>query len=88
MGRSVAFNGVLVAIHWPEAIELQARSEFAHLAAHLVMFLTGVAFWARIFPPGREMPRMSTPMAMFYLFLATIIPTVPASFLTFSDTVL
>lgn len=83
-----AFNGALVAIHWPQAIAWQQASELAHLAAHTLMALTGFMFWLRVFPPTPRLPRLSRPMAMLYLFLATIIPTVPASFLTFSDTVL
>src|SRR5207248_11096808 len=35
-----------------------------------------------------ELPRPSYPIKMLYLFLMSVIPTIPASFLTFGDTVL
>ena len=35
--------------------------------------------------PLPELPRISYPAQMLYLFLQTIVPTVPASFLTFAD---
>lgn len=79
-----AFNIAIVAIHWPLAIAWQSASAGLHVLAHVLMFLAGMAMWMPIFSPTPVLPRMSHPMQMMYLFLMTIVPTVPASFLTFS----
>jgi putative membrane protein len=41
--------------------------------------------WLVIVSPLEEVPRASPPVKMLYLFLQTILPTVPASFLTFGS---
>lgn len=79
-----AFNIAIVGIHWPIAIAIQNRYAGLHIGAHLIMFATGVAMWMGIFSPTPLVPRMRPATQMMYLFLNTIVPTVPASFLTFS----
>ena len=79
-----AFNTAIVAIHWPQAIAWQNASPALHVAAHAVMFFAGIAMWTPVFSPTPAIPRLRPPMRMMYLFLNTIVPTVPASFLTFS----
>jgi putative membrane protein len=80
-----AFNLTLVAIHWPEAVNWQNRTEWAHFAIHLFFFTTAVAMWMPVFSPTPVLSRLSNPGRMLYLIANTIIPIVPASFITFSD---
>jgi putative membrane protein len=42
--------------------------------------------WLPIVSPLPEVPQARPPTKMLYLFLQTIVPTVPASFLTFGST--
>jgi putative membrane protein len=56
-----------------------------HLAGHVVLFGTATLMWWPVISPLPEMPTLSYPGRMFYLFLQSIVPTVPASFLTFAD---
>jgi len=51
-----------------------------------VIFGAGILFWWPVISPLPEMPGLSYPGRMVYLFLASIVPTVPASFLTFGST--
>ncbi len=81
----VAFNLVLVAIHWPEAVELMVTSDGAHFLIHALFVLTALAMWMPVFSPIPQLPPMRAPMRMLYLFLGSIVPTVPASFLTFGS---
>lgn len=81
-----AFNTAIVAVHWPEAITWQNTNEWAHFLIHLAFFTTAIMLWLPLFSPTEAIPTMRPPMKMLFLFLCTIIPTVPASFLTFSDT--
>jgi putative membrane protein len=84
----VTFNIAIVAIHWPAAIEWQNTTEGAHFAIHVLFFLTAVAMWMAVFSPTPALPRMSRPGQIMYLFMNTIVPIVPASFLTFGNSVL
>jgi putative membrane protein len=79
------FNGALVLLHWPEAVAWQNTMETTHFLFHALMFSAGVLLWLPVFSPTPAIPRMAPPMRMLFLFLNTIIPTVPASFLTFSS---
>ena len=81
-----AFNFAIVAVHWPEAITWQNTNEWSHLGIHVLFFASALMLWLPVFSPTAAIPVMKPPMRMLYLFLCTIVPTVPASFLTFSNT--
>lgn len=81
-----AFNFAIVAVHWPQAITWQNTNEWTHLLVHTAFFATALMLWMPVFSPTRAIPTMQPPMKMLFLFLCTIVPTVPASFLTFSST--
>jgi putative membrane protein len=82
----VLFNGVLVLTHWPAIVGASVRSEPAHFGLHALVFLSALAMWSPVVNPLIELPHLSSPGQMLYLFLQSIVPTVPASFLTFADT--
>jgi putative membrane protein len=79
----VVFNAVLVTTHWPAVVEASVGSEPLHFAIHFVLVLSGLIMWWPVLSPLAELPRLSYPGQMLYLFLQSILPTVPASFLTF-----
>lgn len=79
------FNGALVLLHWPEAVTWQNTIETTHFLFHALMFAAGILMWLPVFSPTPAIPRLAPPMRMLFLFVNTIIPTVPASFLTFSS---
>jgi putative membrane protein len=79
------FNGVIAAMHWSPVVNLQSSSAPFHFAFHLAMITAGLCMWTNVVTPLPELGRMSEPVKMMYLFLMSIIPTVPASFLTFSE---
>jgi putative membrane protein len=80
----VLFNAVVVVTHWPALVDITLRSEPAHFFAHLALFSTAMIMWMAVVSPLPEFPRLSSPARCVYLFLQSIIPTVPASFLTFA----
>jgi putative membrane protein len=82
----LVFNTVIVLIHWPEAVNLMVRSELAHLGFHSLIVGTALLMWMPVFSPLLEIPRLPYPLQMLYLFLQSLLPTVPASFMTFADT--
>jgi putative membrane protein len=77
------YSLILVGIHWPAVNELMVTSDIAHFLIHLVFFISAMFMWMPVLSPLPAVPRISPPAQAFYLFLHSIIPTVPASFLTF-----
>jgi putative membrane protein len=84
----VIFNLVLVVTHIPQLVTLSVRSEIVHFAMHALVFTSALIMWSPVLNPLIELPTLSYPKRMFYLFLQSLVPTVPASFLTFGHTVL
>lgn len=82
----ILFNVAFVFTHWPAVVTASVNSEFAHLGLHLLIVGTAAAMWMPVASPVIEIPRLSYPGQMVYLFLQSLVPTVPASFLTFGDT--
>ena len=84
----ISFNAVIVVTHWPYLVDLSLTSEPVHLLLHVVLFTSAAIMWWPVVDPLPELSRLSPPGKMLYLFLQSIVPTVPASFLTFSDGVI
>ena len=84
----ITFNAVIVVTHWPYLVDLSLTSEPVHLLLHVVLFTSAAIMWWPVVDPLPELSRLSPPGKMLYLFLQSIVPTVPASFLTFSDGVI
>ena len=82
------FNFVIIVTHMPAVVDAALGSEIVHFAVHTVLFLSSVLMWWPVVDPLPETKRLSEPAKMLYLFLQSIVPTVPASFLTFSEGVL
>jgi putative membrane protein len=82
----VIFNSVIVVTHWPTMVNASVRSEPLHLALHLVLVGSALLMWWPVMDPLPELRRLQPPGKMVYLFLQSILPTVPASFLTFANT--
>ena len=82
------FNGVLLFTHWPAIVELSVRSEWAHFGLHAVLVGSAFVVWWPILSPLPELPPLSPPGQMMFLFFQSLAPTVPASFLTFGSSVL
>jgi putative membrane protein len=78
------FNAYIAFSHWPPVVQLQVTSEPAHFLLHSVLMGTALLMWMPVLSPMAEIPRLSYPMRMLYLFIQSIVPTVPASFLTFA----
>ena len=85
---AVLFNTVVAVSHWPALVDTALRSEPVHFSVHAALVTTAVLMWFPVLNRLPEYPRLGEPARMVYLFLQSIIPTVPASFLTFGDGVL
>ena len=81
----VVFNGLLLFTHWPEVVALSVRSELVHFGLHMVLFGSAIVVWWPILSPLPELPALTPPAQMMFLFVQSLAPTIPASFLTFGD---
>lgn len=81
----VIFNVVFITIHWPDALQLMLTSAPAHLLVHALLFAGAFLMWMPVLSPTPAIPKLGRPMQMLYLFLQSLLPTIPASFLTFSS---
>ncbi len=79
----VIFNGVLLFTHWPSVVEAAVGSEPAHFFLHVLAVGSGIVMWWPVVSPLPELPPISPPAQMLYLFFQSLAPTIPASFLTF-----
>jgi putative membrane protein len=81
----ILFNGVIVVTHWPLVVNGMLQDHPLHLLGHVALFGAATLMWWPVVSPLPEMPTLSYPGRMLYLFLQSIVPTVPASFLTFGS---
>ena len=81
---TVAFNVVVVFSHWPAVVNVSVSNPVLHYLVHVAVVLTALLMWLPVAGPLPEL-RFSLPVQMIYLFLQSIIPTVPAGWLTFAD---
>ena len=84
----ILFNGLLLFTHWPEIVKLSVSSELAHFSLHALLFGSAMVVWWPIMSPLVELPSLSPPGQIMYLFIQSLAPTIPASFLTFGHTLL
>jgi len=79
------FNVVLAAIHAPQVVELMVTSQLFHFGAHAALLITATIMWWPVLGPIPDTPRLEPFQRIGYLFLQSLVPTVPASFLTLAE---
>jgi len=77
------FDFTLIAIHWPQAVNTMVTSTAVHFMIHTLLFAVSIVMWLPVLSRVPELPRLSAPARMLYLFVHSLLPTIPASFLTF-----
>lgn len=77
------FNGVMVGIHWPEIVNLMVTSGIYHFLIHALLLAASAVMWLPVLSPVPEVAQLTPPIRMIYLFAHSLLPTIPASFLTF-----
>lgn len=80
----LVFNLLVAVSHWPAFVDLSVSSGPVHYAAHVVLVSAAVMMWVPVAGPFPEL-RISLPGQMVYLFLMSVIPTIPAAWLTFAE---
>jgi putative membrane protein len=80
---TIVFNVVVIVTHTPFVVDAALHNGLIHFAIHALVFGSALIVWMPLLSPLPELPRLQPLARMAFLFLQSIVPTVPASFLTF-----
>ncbi|MEI8001482.1 MAG: cytochrome c oxidase assembly protein [Actinomycetes bacterium] len=78
----IVFNVMLALTHIPALVTASLENGLLHFCVHAALLATAVLVWMPVASPLPEIPRLSWLPRMVYLFLQSVVPTVPASFMT------
>lgn len=81
---SVIFNGLVIASHWTVVVNTSVQVAPVHYLAHLTIVSSAFIMWTPVVGPWPEL-RLSAVGKCVYLFVQSIIPTVPGAWLTMAD---
>ncbi|HET6920157.1 MAG TPA: cytochrome c oxidase assembly protein [Jiangellaceae bacterium] len=81
---AVAFNALQLLTHWPGVVNTSVENALVHYVVHAALVSTAFLLWIPVCGPLPEL-RISYPAQMLYLFVTSIVPTVPAAWLTFAE---
>lgn len=78
------FNLVVMTTHVPGVVNASGDNAVLHYSLHFMLVSTSLLMWMPVIGPFKEL-HMGYGAKMVYLFLQSVIPTVPAGWLTFAD---
>jgi putative membrane protein len=81
---AVVFNTMVVVVHIPGVVNAAVVNGPLHYSLHLALVLSALLVWTPVCGPLPEL-RISVGGQMIYLFALSIVPTVPAAWLTFAE---
>jgi putative membrane protein len=81
---AVLFNVVVALTHLTWVVNTSIANGVFHYVVHLVVFGSALLMWMPVVSPLPEL-RASYPGQMLFLFLNSVLPTVPGGFLTFAE---
>ena len=80
----VLFNGVVMVTHIPQMVNRSVSNGPLHYSLHVLLVTTALLMWIPICGPDRSR-HLGYGGKMIYLFLMSVVPTIPAAWLTFAD---
>lgn len=80
---TIVFNLVIIVTHTPVVVNTALEHALVHFGVHTLIFVSALIVWMPLLSPLPEVPRLQPLARLLFLFLQSIVPTVPASFLTF-----
>lgn len=81
---AVLFNALIAVTHLTSVVNFSVENGIFHYFVHLCVFVAALILWMPVVSPLPEL-RASLPGQMMYLFLNSVLPTVPGGFLTVAD---
>lgn len=80
----VVFNAMVMVTHAPALVNRSVSNAPLHYSLHIGLVLSSLLMWIPIAAPDPAM-RVGYGGRMVYLFLMSVVPTVPAAWLTFAE---
>lgn len=80
----LAYNGIVITTHFPLVVDSAMTTQLGSMAIDLSWLAGGLLLWWPILAPP-EFGRLGVFGKMAYVFGATILPTIPAMMMVFSD---
>jgi len=81
---ALVFNALVLLSHWQTIVNTASSNGLFHYGTHTALVATAILFWIPVCGPFPEL-RISQPSQMIYLFVTSIVPTVPGAWLTFAE---
>ena len=81
---ALIFNALALAIHAQFVVNTFTPNALLHYGLHTALLLSALLFWLPVCGPLPEL-RISIPTQMIYLFVTSLVPTVPGAWLVFAD---
>lgn len=78
------FNVVVVVTHIPAMVNQSVSNPVLHYSLHVALVASSLLMWIPVAAPDTSM-RLGYGGRMVYLFLMSVVPTVPAAWLTFAE---
>ncbi len=80
----VLFNVVVMIIHIPMLVNAAVGNGPLHYSLHILVVIASLLMWMPVCGPVPEF-HISVAAMMIYLFLQSVVPTIPAAWLTFAE---
>jgi len=81
---AVLFNTMVVVTHIPGVVNNSVQSAPLHYTLHFLLVMVALVMWMPVVGPFPEL-QLSYGAKMIYLFAMSVIPVIPAGWLTFAD---
>ncbi len=81
---TIVFNSIVLFTHVPAVVTAAVDNGPLHYSLHVVLVTAALLMWLPVAGPLPEL-RFALPTQMVYLFVQSILPTVPAGWLTMAD---
>jgi putative membrane protein len=81
---AIGFNAILALTHAAWVVNTSARVGPFHYVVHVALVLFAFLMWMPVCGPVPEL-RLTLPVQMGYIFLMSVLPTIPAAFLTVAE---
>ena len=80
----VLFNAIVMITHIPQIVNRSVSNPPLHYSIHVLLIVMALLVWVPICGPDRKL-HLQSGGKMIYLFLMSVVPTVPAAWLTFAE---
>lgn len=81
---ALVFNALALGLHWQVVVNNASENGLFHYGVHTAIVASAFLLWLPVCGPLPEL-RISVPGQMLYLFVTSIVPTVPGAWLVFAE---